>query len=70
MFTQRHYNEIAKILKKHEDSASSLYPMYIRNKYFPAYLIEDFVLLFEHDNPKFNTTKFLNAIYGEEVNEN
>lgn len=54
MFTQRHYKEIAKVIRKQDVCPGTLH------------LIADFVQLFEHDNSKFDTTKFITEIYKKE----
>lgn len=53
MFTQQHYTEIAKILKKNKFARSS-------------WIVADFVELFR-ENKEFDKEKFLDAIYGKEV---
>lgn len=63
MFTQRHYIEIAKILRKYEMRVGATYNLPLVN--VRSSIILDFVELFR-ENPKFDAGKFLYAIYGKE----
>ena len=61
MFTKEHYIEIAKLL-----SAVHKQVPFVSAKMLCEMAVDDFVLFFKMDSPKFNDEKFLDAIYGKE----
>ncbi len=62
MFTKEHYIEIAKILKKNEETNP-----YLCTRKFQSMTVRRFVLMLESDCSEFNEEKFLDAIYGKEA---
>ena len=62
MFTERHYKEIAKVLKRIEMCKGDYYRECIRSGYHSDQ-VHLFIILFEKDNKKFSRKRFLKAIY-------
>lgn len=65
MFTKEHCMKIAKLLK---DSRGGKHPP-LQFTLFHSRIVQDFVSLFEEDTSKFDVEKFLDVIYGKEVNK-
>lgn len=61
MFTKEHYTKIAKLLKAGEESNP-----YLCTREFQSKLVQNFVLMLEKDNSKFDAETFLDIIYGKE----
>ena len=60
MFTKRHYDKIANVLKTTNTSTFGSY------RSMHNLIVQEFVLMFEDDNSAFNVEKFLDVIYGKE----
>ena len=58
MFSQKHYVEIAKLLKAQYDEGSS------RTETLDS-VVDEFVSMFGDDNPNFSREKFLTAVWGD-----
>ena len=63
MFTQRHYKEIAKILKT-EEMHKPFYKELVAKSAHTG-MVHNFIDLFEKDNKEFDRKKFLDAIYSK-----
>lgn len=62
MFTKEHYIEIAKVLKDAETTPLAS----VGGRLLLSKVVQDFVLMLEKDNSKFDAEKFLDIIYGKE----
>jgi len=62
MFTKEHYAKVAEVLKDTlVGTKGSIAATLLHHE-----IVQDFVELFEDDNPKFDDEKFLDVIYGKE----